>query len=81
MSEQPPVATNGAGPRTETTERVYENPDDIAIDAERMAKDGWSIKSQSEREPKQGCWMKFAGFLFRSKAPIQHVVIYERTVQ
>jgi hypothetical protein len=73
--------TEAAAERTETTERAYENPDDITIDAERMAKDGWTILSQSEREVKQGCMMKFAGMLFRSKEPNQHVVIYQRTVR
>ncbi len=78
--QQPDTAANptGAPAPMETTERVYENPDDLAIDAERMAKDGWTIASQTEREPQQGCMLKFAGFLFRSKAPTQHVVTYQR---
>lgn len=74
MAEQQP-----AGGQIETTQRVYENPDDIAIDAERMAQEGWTIQSQTEREANKGCWTKFVGFLFRQKEPNQHVVTYQRT--
>jgi hypothetical protein len=81
MTEQLPGDAGTTGERTETTERVYENPADITIDAERMAQDGWTLVSQTERTPKQGCLMKFAGVLMRSKAPTQHVVTYQRTVR
>jgi hypothetical protein len=81
MSGQIQDASGASAARTETTERVYENPADITVDAERMAQDGWTLIAQTEREPKQGCMMKFGGFLFRSKAPTQHVVTYRRTVQ
>jgi hypothetical protein len=81
MSQNDPAGAGATGERTETTERVYENPYDIPTDAERMAQDGWTILSQTERDPKQGCLMKLGGFLLRSKASKEHVVIYQRTVQ
>jgi hypothetical protein len=66
----------------ETTERVYENPNDSTIDAERMATDGWTVVSQTERELKQGCMTKVAGLIVRSKDPkVQYVVTYQRSVQ
>jgi hypothetical protein len=81
MSDEQPTAGEEINVRIETTERAYENPDDLAIDAERMAKDGWTIASQTTREEKQGCMMKFFGFFTRSKEPVRHVVTYQRTAR
>lgn len=81
MSQTDPGGAGAIGERTETTERVYENPYDASGDAERMAQDGWTIVSQTEREPKQGCLMKVGGLLIRSKASKEHVVTYQRTVR
>lgn len=81
MSQSDPGDAGATGERTETTERSYENPYDVGTDAERMAQDGWTILSQTERKSKQGCLMTVGGFFLRSKAPIEHVVTYQRTVQ
>lgn len=39
----------------ETMVRVYKSNSDYQHDAKRLAKDGWSVQTTTERKPRAGC--------------------------
>lgn len=68
-------------PRTETMVRTYKSPDAYRKDAEKLARQGWTVSNTMERRPQSGCGrillLGVFTLLFRKKPEI--VVTYERT--
>lgn len=56
----------------------YTSAGDFQKDANKLARDGWTVAAQSERTPKRGCLRMLAGgFLFFRPKP-RIVVTYNR---
>lgn len=66
--------------KTETMVKVYKDPKDYAKDAQKLAKQGWTVFESLDHQPRAGIVRTFSGLgLLGSRPKAEMVITYTRT--